>query len=241
MLALVAAFPLPFGHRRWLHGRPVPTRTIALRVADTENGQLTPSKHGTGNLSPRSWLTRHMTTRSRLALLVAAFGLLAGACTEAEGPKAVGSAQASAPNLGSGAPGAAPIVPCSDAIDVLVAPPEDFEVVFDAVALPTRTVLQANESGEPGWLFAKQGLVVRSDAVADLVIPAGATDHVKIGWGSPGPRGSKLRLAGCTGWSGWWLAFAGGYWVDAPACVPLVVRSGARESQVRIPVGIACT
>jgi hypothetical protein len=181
-----------------------------------------------------------MTTRSCLALLVAAFGLLAGACTEAEEPKADGGAPPSAPNFGSGEHGVAPIVPCGDAIDVLAAPPEDFEVVLDVVALPTRTVLQANESGEPGWLFAKQGLVVRTDAVVDLLIPADATDHVKIGWGSPGPRGSKLRVPGCTVALAW-LAFAGGYWVDAPACVPVVVRSGEIETQVRIPVGIACT
>jgi hypothetical protein len=37
-----------------------------------------------------------------------------------------------------------------------------------------------------------------------------------------------------------WLAFAGGYWVDAPACVPIVVRSQGREARARVAVGVAC-
>ena len=37
-----------------------------------------------------------------------------------------------------------------------------------------------------------------------------------------------------------WLVFAGGYEVDVAMCVPLIVRTGGREQQVRIGVGTGC-
>jgi hypothetical protein len=37
-----------------------------------------------------------------------------------------------------------------------------------------------------------------------------------------------------------WLVFAGGYWTDAPACIPLLVRTAGRQTTVHIGVGTPC-
>jgi hypothetical protein len=178
--------------------------------------------------------------RANRCLLIVILGLLSAACTGTGAPRgaATVTSPSSEPNVGAGGAPSAPEVPCVDAIDHQP-PRRGLEVVLDAVALPTGLVLQANESSERGWLFAKQGLVVRADTVVDLEVPAAAAAHVRIGWGSPGPQGHRLRVPGCPSESGW-LAFAGGYTVNTPRCVPLMVRSGEREVQVRIGVGVPC-
>ena len=49
-----------------------------------------------------------------------------------------------------------------------------------------------------------------------------------------------VRVGNCAGTGGGWAAFAGGYRVDHPACVPVIVRAGGKEQQVHIGVGTAC-
>jgi hypothetical protein len=99
----------------------------------------------------------------------------------------------------------------------LAAPPPDLTVVAGVVALPIGSVLPANPSGDAGpRLFAKAGLVVRADAVVELRVPGSSAGRLWIGWGSPGRIGTEVWLTGCPDRSGW-LAFAGGYWVNAPA------------------------
>jgi hypothetical protein len=181
-----------------------------------------------------------VTVRANRCLLLTIVGLLSAACTGTSASRGAVTvtSPSSVPNVGAGGAPSAPEVPCVDAIDHQP-PRRGLEVVLDAVALPTGLVLQANETNERGWLFAKQGLVVRAGTVVDLEVPAAAAAHLRIGWGSPGPQGHRLRVPGCRSESGW-LAFAGGYTVDTPRCVPLMVRSGGREVLVRIGVGVPC-
>jgi hypothetical protein len=181
------------------------------------------------------------------SVLVAAALLLASGCTPG-GPPAPTSTPGTT-GVGVGTPSATasgpPAIPCQDSIDHVDVPPDDLEVVLDAVALPTRHPLQANETNDPpGWLFAKYGLVVRWDATVQLLVDDPARGHARIGWGSPGRTGQALRYGGC-GFPGCdrdcgWLVYAGGYTVDAPACVPVLVRSGGREARVRVGVGTRC-
>lgn len=132
---------------------------------------------------------------------------------------------------------------CAHTIDVLDAPPDDRVVVAGAVAVPDPvTALQANPSGvtDPAVrFFAKSGLVVRADAAVELRVPADAADRLRIGWGSPPQPGPTLYFPGCPD-RGEWLAFAGGYWVTEPACLPLEIRADGRIEQIRIGVGVAC-
>ncbi|WP_250002765.1 hypothetical protein [Actinoplanes sp. M2I2] len=117
-------------------------------------------------------------------------------------------------------------------------PSEGYPLVLDAVALPT-AVLQANESGEPGRLFAKTGLLVRAGTAVELSVAPEAAGDVIIGWGSPGPKGTTVRVPACPDAKGW-VVFAGGYTVSEPVCVPLIVRVGDREQRAEVSVGVSC-
>jgi hypothetical protein len=196
-----------------------------------------------------------MTTPRRAIPFLVTIGLLtAVGCS---GPAPVGPTPILSATAGRGAASAAPtaapvvaatgtvptgatVVSCAHIIDRLDAPPADRAVLVGAVAMETE-ILQPNPTSEtdPAALFAKTGLVVRADAVVDLSVPAASTGRPWIGWGSPARPARRLRLPGCPGESGW-VVFAGGFWLDEPACVPLTVRSGGREERARLRIGVGC-
>jgi hypothetical protein len=131
---------------------------------------------------------------------------------------------------------------CDHSIATLDAPTPGTRTVLGVVALPTE-ILQAVPV--EGRLWSKRGLEVLAGAVVEISIaPEAAVGHAEIGWGSPGRPGTFQRVNGCSVLgcvaACGWLAFAGGYWVDAPACVPIVVRSNGREARVGVPVGGPC-
>ncbi|SCL71968.1 hypothetical protein [Micromonospora peucetia] len=147
-----------------------------------------------------------------------------------------------APAPTAGGPGQ---VSCADSIDAAPQPPDGYRVVVGDVAVPTRTVLQAAESGEAdpaARLFAKWGLVVRSGAVVDLRVAPGWEDRARIGWGHSAVPAVNVRVGACPPVAGrtQWLAFAGGTWVAQPGCVPVVVRSGGGQAQVHLSIGVPC-
>ncbi|MGN9911257.1 hypothetical protein ACTMTJ_27240 [Phytohabitans sp. LJ34] len=152
-------------------------------------------------------------------LAVVVCGLLTTGCSDADEPKP-------------------PAVPCAH--DLGGTPPTDdaYRIVLDAVALPAGT-LTPQESGEPGRLFAKQGLVVRANTEVDITIAPEAAAGTRIGWGSPAPEATAVHVPACPSGSGW-LAFAGGYTVRAPTCVPLVVEAHGRRERVEVSVGADC-
>ncbi|MCY1138365.1 hypothetical protein OWR29_10190 [Actinoplanes sp. Pm04-4] len=176
--------------------------------------------------------------RWRAALLVP----LLAACS-AEPPTPPTAAPAASPTAPGSAAPASPATPSSAGSDVVDCahdiggrPPDSgYRLVLDAVALPTG-VLQANDSGEPGRLFAKTGLLVRAGRAVELTV---TTPGVTIGWGSPGPEGTTIRVPACPNPNGW-LAFAGGYTVTEPTCVALTVRSNGREQKAEVSVGRRC-
>ena len=60
----------------------------------------------------------------------------------------------------------------------------------------------------------------------------------QIGWGNPGLPARRLVVPVCPG-SGW-LAFAGGFYVPRPACLPIVVSTGGQQRRVFVGVGAPC-
>ena len=134
---------------------------------------------------------------------------------------------------------------CTDSIGATAAAAPNLQVVLGDIALPTGILLQAETSGEidpAARFFAKWGLVVRAGAVVDVAVAPGWASHARIGWGSPAPRGMRVHVPGCAAPAGQgpWLAFAGGYWVDRPACVPLIVTRDNQQAAVSISVGSSC-
>lgn len=137
---------------------------------------------------------------------------------------------------------------CRDAIASKASPPPDLPVVFNVVALPTVNALQANLSGESdpsARLFAKVGVFVSSGSSLALVVPPEWAGRLTIGWGNPGRRTTRQYVNGfvsceASGSQARWFAYAGGFWVGEPACVPLLVQEGSREQTVWIGIGAAC-
>ncbi|MEO3924627.1 hypothetical protein ABGB07_12315 [Micromonosporaceae bacterium B7E4] len=203
-----------------------------------------------------------MRTTLRILPPFVAIGLLAAGCTgpgpvtptgvaiptptstagSPDGSAAPGSVAtpARSPDPTPVAGGAGAALSCAHVIDRIDAPPDGWTTLADAVAMtPVRLEPSPTGGTGPARLFAKTGLVVRADSRVDLTVPADSAGRPWIGWGSPARPARALHFPGCPGESGW-LAFAGGLWLDVPACVPVTVRSGGREERVRMRAGVDC-
>ena len=198
-------------------------------------------------------------TRRGLALVTAAViaMLLLAACTSGTARSGTGKTSPTTtsgytptppngPSTSSATPAAESVLDCGNAIDGN-APVAPFQVVLGVVALPISPgypALQTSLSGDgngPLRLFAKTGLVIRPGTTFELIVPARFTNRLSIGWGSPGTPSHRVVVSNCASMGGGgWLAYAGGYWIDHPACVPIIVRAGGRQQQVHIGVGTAC-
>jgi hypothetical protein len=135
-------------------------------------------------------------------------------------------------------------ITCEHAIDGSP-PTAEFTVVLDAVALPVSPrspALQAADAGGTPKLFAKRGLLIRTGVEATVALPASVAPTAGIGWsGWPSRPGRTVVVPACPDLKGTgWLAFAGGYWADAPLCLAIDVRAGNRQQRVEIGVGTPC-
>jgi hypothetical protein len=191
-------------------------------------------------------------TRRGSALVTAAvIAMLLAACTSGAGKPGKGTGPAAtsghAPtrSTSSAAAAAESVLDCGSSIGNS-APAAPLQVVLGVVALPAspgNPALQTSLSGDgngPLRLFAKTGLVIRPGATFELIVPAGFTSRLSIGWGAPGTPSHQILVGNCASTGGGWLAYAGGYWIDHPACVPVIVRAGGKQQQVHIGVGTAC-
>jgi hypothetical protein len=67
-----------------------------------------------------------------------------------------------------------------------------------------------------------------------------------MAWDSRGdatPRIARgVRVVPCPGGdnASVWLAYPGAFYVEKPACLPLVITIGARRYTARVPLGRAC-
>ncbi|MFF7248864.1 hypothetical protein ACFZBU_33715 [Embleya sp. NPDC008237] len=135
-------------------------------------------------------------------------------------------------------------VDCLHTIGTYPAPTSASTVFLGDVALETGRRLRTAEAGtgDQHPLFAKAGLMVRNGAAVDIEVLPAAGNGTSIGWGNGLPSASSVRVPGCTTGSteDSWAAFPGGYHVDRPGCVTLVVRSRGLQTKVHIPVGADC-
>lgn len=125
--------------------------------------------------------------------------------------------------------------------------PHSLHVVLGAVALgvwPGTGVLQTTSDHTPGAprLFAKTGLSVRVGVPSTLTVQAPRPRVARIGWrnGSVTPT-RRVEVPACPAdGRARWIAFPGGYWVDRPTCVTVIVHSHGRARSVRVAVGAPC-
>jgi hypothetical protein len=137
------------------------------------------------------------------------------------------------------------VLDCNTAVAARGAPSDGWSTVLSQVALETGITLQANPSGESdphAALFAKSALMIAAGAEVTLSVPDDWVGRLTIGWGGPAPRALNFHVPKCPApvAPSQWLVFPGGFWVDTPACVPVVVRRGTAQETVHLAVGAAC-
>ena len=184
-------------------------------------------------------------TRQGRALVTAAVvAMLLAACTSGTGAASTPGhtpARPAGQSASSATPAGESVLLCSTGSAVSDAQVAPLRVVLGVVALPTSPgypALQTSVTGGPRRLFAKTGLLIRPGTTFELMVPAPFTGRLSIGWSTPGNR-VIVRNCASPGHGGW-LAYVGGYWIDHPACVPIIVRAGNRQQQVYIGLGTAC-
>ncbi|MBY5163631.1 hypothetical protein [Salsipaludibacter albus] len=175
-----------------------------------------------------------------MAVLVAMLGACTGGTSDPTPPTTAPSA--SAPP----APDGARTLPCDDSIEQRDDLPEGYSAVLDAVALPfapgSDRALQAvrdDQEGVPPF-WSKIGLLVRADSGVSLEIDAPEREAV-LGWGHAGDPdyfGTAITTSGCDGDG--WLAFVGGFRVDDPRCLDLIVTTASAEQPSQVGVGAPC-
>ena len=179
-------------------------------------------------------------TRRRSALVTAAvIAMLLASCTSGTVRSSIGTPSPTTRST------AGSVLDCRVASGVDGVAP--LPVVLGVVALPISPrypALGTSQSGDgngPLRLFAKTGLFFRPGTTFELIVPARFASRLRIGWGAPGTPSHIVEVSNCANpGGGTWLAIAGGYWIDHPACVPIIVRAGGKQQQVHIGVGKAC-
>jgi hypothetical protein len=135
-----------------------------------------------------------------------------------------------------------------DPISEITAPRNGYEVIGDAVALVTSatsaTALQtsATRDTDPSQrLFAKNGLLVRTNTRSEFIVPTSWHNRLSFRWGNAGPQVATehLVVGPCHGAAGW-IAFPGGYLVADPACVNFIFRTADGDHRVMVGVGAPC-
>jgi hypothetical protein len=114
-------------------------------------------------------------------------------------------------------------------------------IVLGRVAFVGARVYQAAAVGGEGplRLWAKVGLYVRAGSrPVTLALPDAWRRRAGVTWGTG--IVPALHIAGCPLPSGVWNGYAGGFYVRAPACVPLRVRVGRRSAVLRFGIGRPC-
>ncbi|NYE95322.1 hypothetical protein FHU41_001543 [Psychromicrobium silvestre] len=134
-----------------------------------------------------------------------------------------------------------PIGHASSSVD-LVDGTETLSVV--ALGFKVGQIVSLDEAfGEQGFRFAKVGLAVHTGLTFELSVRADWQDRARIGWNNSGNTPTRTeKFPGCKpGAPGAeWVVFPGGFWVKAPACIPLVVTISTETITVPVPIGKAC-
>lgn len=128
---------------------------------------------------------------------------------------------------------------CDDTIDAVDQLPSTYSELLGFVALAVPRDGKGNHIDKRGErsFFAKTGLLVRAGTTFDLVAPPGSS--LRFEWGHEHNRTNALHIENCPGTKSW-VVFAGGFWVEAPGCYDIIVRSDGREHRVSLPLGADC-
>jgi hypothetical protein len=139
-------------------------------------------------------------------------------------------------------------IPCREVIDHPAFPYDSgdpsyrYRLVLGAVSVPPLFQHQVVATHERPWAYwRKAGLVVGAGKRITIMVPPRWRTRVAIIWGNGGyPPASSLSIAGCGSDPGIGNAYAGGFYLHAPACVPLTFLVAGRAERVRFGIGKHC-
>jgi len=189
-----------------------------------------------------AWVRPVITIAAAAAVLA-----LSGCTPDSQPTRSEGSSHGTPSRTSGAAPSHSVLLDCGDFIGAHP-PVRGLQVILGVVALPTsaagpalQTALTGDQPSSPR-LFAKTGLLIKAGTDFQIVVPARAGDRLGIGWGSAATPSQAVVVHHCAdeGLPGRWLAYAGGYWLDHPACVTLQVQTADRRQSVDIGLGTAC-
>jgi hypothetical protein len=91
--------------------------------------------------------------------------------------------------------------------------------------------------------LAKSPLYVRTEGRSAVIkVPQKARGHVALTWGNTDHDGVATRtltVGPCAGGVGW-IVFPGGFYVDRPRCIELLVEVSGRTHRITVGVGAPC-
>lgn len=184
--------------------------------------------------------------RGSVPAAVGAVWLLA-ACSGVDGPVVPGPPTTSArpPTAAHGPPaptaGATLRTSCTKGVKH-DAPQTGGIEVGDAVVLqgsgPSAPLGSSMQPGLP--VFVKVPVFVRGDAEVVVSLARDEPDGVAIAWASsPRPPGVEVTFEPC-GTGHEWTTYPGGFVLDAPRCVTVVVEVDGRSTRQQVPLGASC-
>jgi hypothetical protein len=135
-------------------------------------------------------------------------------------------------------------VPCAEAGAMQSAQVTTGRRVLGTVVVPPRYLPQVVKLPTKPWRYwTKGGLAIRAgSAPVGITVPVAWRDRAAIVWGNGPDLFSSLRIDSCASQLGaQWNGYAGGFYLQArSACIPLIVRVGARTAIVRFGIGRRC-
>jgi hypothetical protein len=158
----------------------------------------------------------------------------------------VGAAASAAATALPSPPAVQRTVLCPEAIDDTSFPYRagGYRTVLGAFSVPPAYLAEIEPTDDPQWRWwRKAGLVVRADGrPVRITVPDAWRDRVAFMWGNAGNGEpfSSLRIAGCRDAANRGYAYAGGFVVRKPSCVPLTFHVGSRSATVRFGLGKRC-
>lgn len=127
---------------------------------------------------------------------------------------------------------------CGAAVDRANSVPSNYSPILDSVAIPSG-ILSVTQLDSGRW-WAKSGLYVRAGVTFSISVKDGTgAGETTIGWGDADGASDAFGGGPCAGEE--WLAFIGGYTVETPQCLTLVISNESGDSQeANVGVGAQC-
>lgn len=185
-------------------------------------------------MSRRTWI---------VAVPLAVLSTTLAACAQSPGnPPSPSAAPASVP---SSAVARNATISCAMPIRVASRPPDSATVALESVAIVGYPgPLENFGSHAPPYTYQQKiGLNVHEGSRITLRVADQGSNRVAIAWGTNHRQwAKKLTIPSCgpDTKTAPWLTFPGGFAIDRPACIQVMVSTDHHTTTMRIPVGKAC-